>query len=322
MKPNALSFIKFVLPIVIIGVSLYFVSEAFSPVYPLLKERKKNLFHSVDNEVEALSIGNSHAGAVEFLTLGLNGIHFWDAAEDIYETKYKLEFLLQYYPNLKKVFIPISPFLMDQNNAEVFYHAQFHPRIRLHVNTDSWKPLQNKFNFLLLGKLSPILRYDHWAFMPKLILGTKDIQAKDPRMESVSENGYLHFKYAEVTSSKVLENICRNNLKEHKRLIEGKEYEALFYEKLNEIINLLKGRNIELVLFTPPYFQYYNQISKGTLSDKLSEVSDFATAHQVLYYDFSEYVEISSNWQLYDDGTHLNEQGRIAFSELLKENMK
>ncbi|UZR93413.1 SGNH/GDSL hydrolase family protein [Chondrinema litorale] len=322
MKPRALSFIKFVLPIIVIGVALYLVSEAFSPVYPLLKVRKKNLFLSVDNEVDALSIGNSHAGAIHFKTLGLNGIHFWDAAEDIYETKYKLDFLLQYYPNLKKVFIPISPFLMDQNNAEVFYHAQFHPRIRLHVNTNSWQPLQNKFNFLLLGKLSPILRYDHWAFVPKLLTGIKDIQANDPRMESVSKNGYLHFKYAEVTSSKMLENICKNNLKEHKRLIEGKEYEALFYEKLNEVIDLLKSKNIELVLYTPPYYQYYNQISKSTLSDKLSEVSSFAATHQVLYYDFSDYAVISSNWHLYDDGTHLNEQGRIAFSELLKKHIQ
>ena len=323
MNSKLVAFLIFVSPGILLGVFLYFFSESVSPVYPLLKQRKKTLIDKNKAEVEALSIGNSHSGAVDFNTLKFNGIHYWDAAEDIYETRYKLQYLLKHYKKLKKIFIPISPYLPLQNNAEVFYHAQYHPRIRLHVSTNSWKPLQYKFNYLLLGKLSPVLRYDHWAFLPKMISGISDFQVSDPRLESVEDNGFLKFKYSEIASVKMLENACSYNVREHKRLLVGNDFIELFFTELENIIMLLKENKIQLILYTPPYYQYYNHLTRELEgANSIERIAEFANKKKVFYKDFSEYSLISNNWKYFEDGTHLNKQGRAVFSKLLISNLE
>ena len=176
---------------------LFFISESFSPVYPLIKKRNAD-FSKVAKEITVLSLGNSHASAIDFESLGRQGFHYWDAAEDIYETAYKVQNIIEKCPQLQIVCIPISPYLPYQNNKETFYHIQYHPRVRLHVATDSWIPLQGKINYMLLGKLSPIVRYDHWAFLPKLLLNKNVKSIADARLDSLGLNGLWHFKYPEI----------------------------------------------------------------------------------------------------------------------------
>ncbi|MEM1136440.1 MAG: SGNH/GDSL hydrolase family protein, partial [Bacteroidota bacterium] len=206
--------------------------------------------------------------------------------------------------------------------AAVFYHTQFHPRIRLHINTDPWKPLQGKIDYLLLGKLSPLIRYDHWAFVPKLLFGRGDLLVNDPRLDSVSKNGYFHFKYKAITDSLRLRQLSEKNIEAHKRLINNNENLKLFWKELESIIVKTKEKNIQLILFTPPYYQFYNEISKELNLPSIQEqVQQFAKKYEVFYADYSNYYPISANWQYFDDGSHLNETGRQLFSALLLKEM-
>lgn len=301
---------------------LFFISERFSPVYPLIKKRKTN-FSKVAKGITILSLGNSHAGAINFETLGMKGFHYWDAAEDIFETAYKVQNIIEKCPQLQIVCIPISPYSPYQNNKETFYHIQYHPRVRLHVATNSWQPLQGKLNFLLLGKLSPLVRYDHWVFLPKLLSNKQTKNIADTRLDSLESNGLWHFKYPVLKNEDQLAQLAEKNIKEHSRLLNDTSQQVIFWQTLKEIKTYLYKQNIQLYIYTPPYYKAYLELLDQPLYNQtIAEAKQFTKENEITYSDFSKDSYLSPRWQFFDDASHLNQKGREIFSLYVKADLE
>ena len=80
--------------------------------------RVKQLLEKADS-VEALAVGNSHACAIDFNILGMNGYRIARGGNDLFEVDYILRAFYPYLPNLKTVLINISYFTFYDDNSAI-----------------------------------------------------------------------------------------------------------------------------------------------------------------------------------------------------------
>lgn len=71
------------------------------------------------NRIEALSLGSSHARALDFGALDLEGYTVWQPGQDIFEIEYQVKALAPRLPNLKTVFISVSYYTLKKDNSVV-----------------------------------------------------------------------------------------------------------------------------------------------------------------------------------------------------------
>jgi len=87
----------------------------------------------------------------------------------------------------------------------------------------------------------------------------------------------------------------------------------LFY--LHKLVEFCLKKNIEVVLFTPPYSdKFYSNIADKKIFYGL--VDDFVSRYNLKYYDFNSIVSLREN-TLFADSTHMNRFGVKSFSESL-----
>lgn len=82
-------------------------------------QAKMALFHQQSHQIEAITVGSSHARAIHFSTLGLNGMHFFGAGSDSFEAINRAKCFAPLINRLKVVFIVVSPgvFSFDRNDS-------------------------------------------------------------------------------------------------------------------------------------------------------------------------------------------------------------
>lgn len=106
----ALSLISLVL-ICAIGVRLSVKPEPIANKLQMFEDRRQNL--------EAVSIGNSHGRDFHFDSLGLDGMHFYYPSADVEESYRKAMVILERAPSLRYMFVALSPLSLHISQREI-----------------------------------------------------------------------------------------------------------------------------------------------------------------------------------------------------------
>lgn len=282
---------------------------------------------SSKESVTALAIGNSHTQAIDFEAFDYTGFRVARAGRDMFEIKAYLEFLLPQLSNVEVVFIPVSYFTFQRDNA-----ASSDVRIRrIHTYTTlpTWHYVEGDFSNFLIGKLHPVFpitnitRSDSWeAVAYALYIGTWTAQAQDSLLDhDTCQNRGHHYlnAHAQLRAPQHI-RYANEMMHNHPNL------EQDVYEVMSQIINQLKQNNIRVIFFTPPYLKTYTDTYQDqdlqAITDMRQMMHDLAHTHNIEYYGFSADQNFIHSETLFADSDHLNPCGAAQFSKKLQKALK
>ncbi len=277
--------------------------------------------------VEALTVGASHNAAINFETLGEQGFHYWRGGTDVFEVQHQLTVLLPHLPNLKTVYVatPYPFFLHDNRNNPTVTDIR---RRQSYAALPGWRFIPGDGENFVRGKLHHlvpldyIMRKDHWRQVLKAFAhGTIPdlIQALEP-------DGYHSALYHCIyTSPQALIQNSQRRARSHYRMTQRAQNSNSSLTKATlhttvQLIELLQARGIDVVFYTPPYFETYTQLSDGEIIYYMKEtMAQLQQVYGIEYYDFSTDPFLSTDYRLFSDSDHLNLCGARQFSARLRQ---
>jgi len=273
------------------------------------------------SDVEAIVVGHSHAGALDFSALGIHGYHVWAGGSDVFEVEYELRSLVPQLKNLRTVFMPMAYWGFAVDNSA-------HPERRVR-NLDYYRafgngPITSSDRWLYLrSRAWNIVRSDHWKSIVEALLGDRRDRALPPAIDHVDGHSIQgsDFKppaygelveYAKKRVAQYLEiqDTCEVR---HPNLTQDT------YACVERIIRFLQTKGIRIVFFTPPYFVTYTELyCTETIRSMRARMQQLVANYDVEYYDFSTDEEFIYNNLLFRNPDHLNADGATVFSKKLR----
>jgi len=279
--------------------------------------------------IEAITLGNSHSDAIDYSILGIEGQSMAFAAADLFEVEKYAMYLADRLPNLKTVFITISYYSFSRDNAA------FEPfrtrRLSFYSMVPAWSPIQGDLSSFWLGRLESythvmsVVRSDSWQGV-WIGLGN-DAPSSNPfpydGVRTASAWGNCsHYTLEQLELH--AQEIARRNVTSSSQMAAvhpGLQQDA--FDALARTVERLQSRGIRVILFTPTYYEKYNEyfIESGSfMVEEMKQVIDrLMQTYRVEYYDFSDDLEITSHPQLFYNSDHLSECGHKVFSAKLLE---
>ena len=243
-------------------------------------------------KVEAVALGTSHVWDLNFDSIGLNGIGFGMGGRDLNECNYILEYLLsQKNNNIKWLFLSISYFTLYQDNNLV-ENGFSDVRSYMYNTIPSNKILDNDLKNFMMGKFLPFIQSDHWRF----IVAAKFKQFKQAfysktAVASTSKPSNQQKEFSiETVKARVQQQIAI-----HDRAIKNEKYNTKEYnlKVLRKILETAMKNNIEVILFTPPYYYKYTELYPNVYIEEVKyEVKKLVDNFKVLYIDFSTDLDL------------------------------
>jgi len=316
----------FILAGLLLAIPVYQLSESTAPIFAFEEQRIQH-FLERQNQIEAVTISNSHNLAIDYKALGINGYHLWIFGSDIQEANYTLRAFVDEIPNLKYVFLPLDFGFWGLDNGALMRFSRFGTYAQAAVFRhapewidDSWK---NHIRMFFM----PIARPDHWAGVFKSLVFKSSLNER----QHVTANGnYLQPPHswqpdkADKARAHAAVNrhlgLIRESLKKNPTL------KSLSLKSLHDIIRLTRERGITLILYTPPYSRQYIHDFRNKAPQIIKEteliIHRVQTETGAFYQDFSTYNPIYSNNNFFSDADHLNASGAKVFSKELANRLK
>lgn len=305
-------------------VSIRIRDAGYDPYQPY-EQHLKPLSNSRD-DIRAISVGNSHAQAIEFKSLGINGYHLWLPAADFFEIDHLVRYAVPKMPNIEFVLINISYFSFRFDNAAI--ESRRIRRKWLYASMNRWQYIKGDRTEFITGKLNSWTGVD-------TVMSTKTEQVikaligqniSDP-LPSRGPNGQRLYKpYIECQhqeSHDVLVRESKSPVERHLRLEQNMQsahphlHEDTI-ETVDELLNYLSEKEIEVLLYTPPYFvEYTNQYEQSKIVDMQQVARNIAEIHQVQYLDYSVHPDFINDSKVFYNADHLNLCGARKFSQEL-----
>ena len=306
------------------------LSDWRAPVFAKTRQRIAQLMAQAPS-IEAINVGPSHNRAIDYETLGVVGYHGWFGGSDMKETTYFLKNMLPQLPKLRLVMICIAPTSLHLDNGLVPNHQRNRHKIYFVTpGLQSWEPISGEWQELIIGKLANVVRDDHWRAVFRSS-STDSGEEEDAENEGEiyrhgrpKKNDDHRFIPGPDVEYKAREYVASKRVKPVIETLRGNpRIAADLTERLDRTLALLKAEGIEVLLFTPPYTDYYYNSLKQLLPDVVEEnrriVHDLAIKHKVRYIDFRENPDFAQNYQMFFNIDHLNIYGAEAFSHILTE---
>jgi hypothetical protein len=290
------------------------------------QERAANLQAKKDR-IEAVTLGNSHSDSIDYSVLGIEGQSLAFAAADLFEIERYAASLENKLLKLKTVFIAISYYSFSRDNAT------FEPfrtrRIGFYSMIPTWSPVPGDLPNFLLGKLdaythiTSVVRSDNWWGVWNGLTSDAPVPGPFPydgvQSDSVWGNCFHYTKEQLETHAK---EIAERNVSSSTQM--AKAHPGLVQDAsdaLARTIERLHSRDIQVILFTPPYYQEYNllfaQQGPDIIEAMRRTVHNLQQSHHVEYYDFSGDPDIMIYPELFYNSDHLGECGTKVFTEKL-----
>src|SRR3970040_147439 len=112
-------FVKRILIFISLGLLIFaFLFLTAEKYAPKSNFKIKQLLNKAES-IEALAVGNSHACALDFNALGVNGYRVAQGGNDFSEAEYQIRSLVPLLPNLKTVFFNVSYFSFYEDNSSI-----------------------------------------------------------------------------------------------------------------------------------------------------------------------------------------------------------
>ena len=310
------------------------LADEISPmnVYAKSEAQKLSILMKNRESVQAISIGNSHSGAIDFDTFGIIGQNLARAGTDVFEVKEYAFTVAPKLPALNTVFIAVSYFTFSRNN--LLAEDTKNLRIDLYSILPTWSPLPGDTEFFFLGKLHKyfsvmnIVRPDHWqgVLAPKIDPASNDdIVILKTVLSNTHWGTCKHYNDNDLAI--IGFEIGGKAANTHQKM--SAKDPAIFsksFQALVETIEMLQRRNIRVVLFTPPYHPSYThrftEIAPEMIETMHEAMKILHKDYNVEYFDASTMEEFVNHPELFYNSDHLNECGMRAFSEYLHDQMK
>lgn len=300
MKKFLLSFLKFVVPFLLLVVAI----ELYVLYYPSTFNRKANYLHANSGTAEMLVLGSSHnqnALNPEYLTL--KTINLANASQDV---QIDSALFFKYAPqmkSLKAVILELDYFTLEEkNDKENFrlpwykrffgielYPISFYNRVSIYASNPSF------FNKLLIDAINPRkpkYRLNEYGFIVNDFPGVM----KDENFDSV--------RLAQTAVER----------------LKGKHRDTSLYNlnfnkaKLNAIINYCTANKINVILLSAPMYSTYihNEVAEKNIR-KLQYIDSLKTAAPAVHY-FN--YENDSRFVVHDfkNDDHLNSDGAKKYT--------
>jgi hypothetical protein len=281
-------------------------------------------------QVKAVTLGNSHSDSIDYSVLGIEGTSLAFAAADLFEIEKYAAYLEENLPGLQTVFIAVSYYSFVRDNAEL--ESLRSRRIRFYSMIPVSSPIQGDFPNFLLGRLEnythvmSVARSDNWkGVWHGLFYGPSLEPFPYDGVETLSEWGECAHYTVDQLDIHALEIAGRNVSSSMQMAAEHPGLEQDAFDALSRTIERLQSRGIQVILFTPPYYQMYSEYFEEQGSTIIEQGKQAAgrlqEIYQVPYYDFSMDAEIISHPELFYNSDHLSECGKREFSEKLLDKM-
>lgn len=183
---------------------------------------------------------------------------------------------------------------------------------------------------LLISKLSPIIRKDHWKEIFSAIVFAQTYRNNqstdwytylevDEYGQGMSELFFTHKPREELIRFTREHRVPRHLylqalMTKHRQSLSDKAYDSLV-----STIEFLQERDIRIVFFTPPYFHTYTELfDRETIELMKHRMQLLKNRFGVEYYDDSENPNFIFDHTLFFDSDHMNKDGAKLFSQELK----
>jgi hypothetical protein len=308
------------------------IADRVSPMNVYAKGEAERLIELMDKKdtLQAISLGNSHGGAIDFRALGLEGEIVARAGTDLLEVKQYAYSIVPKLPALETVFIPVSYFSFSRNN--LLADDTRNLRIELYSILPTWAALPGEAEYLILGKIHryfrimSVVRPDHWHEVISTALADNSVggSLQDNWVQSTTPWGVCyHFTQSDLEA--IGNEIGTKAANNHLNIVEANpNIREQSYQALADSVEMLQTQGVRVVLFTPPYHISYNnrfyEIAPDMIDSMHKAIESLQNKYNIEYYDASTMEEFSIRPELFYNSDHLNECGARAFSEyLLKE---
>jgi hypothetical protein len=284
-----------------------------------------------NNEIEAITLGSSHADSIDYSAMGMNGQSLALAAADPFEVEKTVSTLDNKLPNLNTVILTISYYTFSWDTAA---DRRLSPRrIGFYSEIPAWSPIPGDWSDFLMGKLDAythvlrVVRSDNWQGVWPALLA--DPTAADPFPYDGVRTTSAWGECSHYTEQQLIEHaakIAGNNVVTAQQMAaahSGLEQDT--YAALARTIEYLQSRGIRVILYTPAYYNQYtadfSEQGSAILVGMRQAVTKLQDTYGVENYDFSTDTEITTQPDLFANSDHVNECGSRVVSEKLRERM-
>jgi hypothetical protein len=319
MDRSAGDAIRFIAGAVAVFAAVYAFSERMDPVNQALRARVE-LLETRGDVVEAIAVGNSHGGTIEFEEMGMDGILFTGAGQDAFEGTFISRYALSQAPRLQVVLFT-APYGLTGKDHSVVGSADLRARRRhMYARIPLHGYLPGDRTNWIGGLVAPVVRDDHWSGVVREI-----VQPLPPTR--VADDGRVVTPIPlQPPDADSLARYGPRIVAEHTRV--GREMLSIdpsIPERVAAALDLLArdlaSRNVPLVFFTPPYHESYlggqnaevNAEARSTLERLVAEHPN------ALWFDYSDDPRFIGKAELFNNSDHLNTAGGRLFSRMLRE---
>ena len=282
------------------------------------------------NEViEAITLGNSHADSIDYSILEMDGQSMALGAADLFEIEKIVLSLEHKLPKLNTAFIAISYYSFSWDNAKYQYLQP--RRIGFYSMLPMWSPIEGDLPNFTMGKLDTlthvmsVVRSDGWK-------GVWQGLITNPPSANF-------FTYDGVQTSSIwgqCSHYTEDQLYHHAKEVAGKNIsisllmagahpnlEQDTLDALARTIERLQSRGVQVILYTPTYYEKYNlyfeEKGSGIIDPMRLALDELQQTYGVNYYDFSSDSELMTQPELFYNSDHLGECGhKVLTAKLLK----
>lgn len=297
----------------------YALSEAADPVYPEMRARVA-VFRERSPRVEAVGVGNSHGGLIEFSVLGWHGMHFSAAGQDAFEAAYLARYAARGAPRLRYVLLAASYGVQRTDHAVVAGSDMRAWRRQLYLRTPPQRPIEGDLDLWVGGQLAPIVRDDHWKGVfgrplfkrPPVRLTEEGRRIPDRPSPRLDRDGLA--RYAASIGA-------QHNVLGVETMALAPETPARVAAALDDLAGELGGRDVALILYTPPYHETYLRAQDTAVAaEGRAIMRRVAARHRnAVYLDYSADPRFTARDEWFNNSDHLNPAGWTEFSRLLRD---
>lgn len=281
------------------------------------------------DQIEAVTLGNSHSEAIDYSILGIQGQSLAFAAADLFEVEQYAAALPDRLPQLKTVFIAISYYSFRWDNAELA--SSNARRIRFYSMVPVWSPIEGDLTNFALGKMEAsthvmsVVRSDNWKGVWVGLFSSDPapgVYVYDGVTTSSIWGECSHYTAEQLDPH--AQHVAGRNVSDATKMANahpGLEEDA--YAALARTIEQLQSQGIRVVLFTPAYHETYNRYFTEGGSDILDHmrraVGELQKTYGMEYYDFSTDPDFPIHPELFFNSDHLGDCGqRVLTLKLLE----
>lgn len=301
----------FVLTGMALFAALAAVSERTDPVYAEMRELWQGV-ESRGGAAEVLLVGNSHSRAIDLEALGMRGLPLWRGGGDLFEAAYLTRRAAPHLPRLKYLLVTASFSVLEMDNAAAKETDLTGRRVEIYARVPGWPPLPGDAESFVRGKVSPVVRPDHWA----------RVLRPGRRREADEDRSHLRRAVRMDSHAEMRVRAARERTADMRR---GRpDLRAAVVAELDGLIREMKRAGVQVVLYTPPFHPAYSARYDTAAANRVRRTMQALAARHpnAVYWDASLDPAFTRHEEYFLNSDHLNEQGARAFSAALRQRLE